>query len=157
MPRHPRSHSPERVDPNLTPLLDVVLQLITFFMMLVYFGTRIEGENRAVRLPEAPAALPTADMGLDRLAVVVDAQGRFIVGDGPGEDATGAAWWAAEAGKRRAGLKALGGDSRGELPTIVVIRADRDLPYGTVRRVLRTAQEQGFAHFTLVVLREPQR
>ena len=28
---------------NLTPLLDVVLQLITFFMMLIHFGTKIEG------------------------------------------------------------------------------------------------------------------
>ena len=33
-------------NPNLTPLLDVVLQLITFFMMLVHFGTRLEGSTR---------------------------------------------------------------------------------------------------------------
>ena len=47
---------------NLTPLLDVVLQLITFFMMLIHFGTKLEGATKAVRLPVAPAALPGADL-----------------------------------------------------------------------------------------------
>ena len=61
---------------NLTPLLDVVLQLITFFMMLIHFGNQLEGETRAVRLPVAPAALPGSDLALDRLAVALDARGR---------------------------------------------------------------------------------
>ena len=38
--------------PNLTPLLDVVLQLITFFMMLIHFGNKLEGESTAIRLPK---------------------------------------------------------------------------------------------------------
>ncbi len=60
MPRRRRRKpgaSQERVDPNLTPLLDVVLQLITFFMMLIHFGTKIEGETRAVRLPDGSLGL----------------------------------------------------------------------------------------------------
>ena len=43
MPRRSRTASPTAANPNLTPLLDIVLQLITFFMMLVHFGTRLEG------------------------------------------------------------------------------------------------------------------
>ena len=82
------SRRPVRGDgrnPNLTPLLDVVLQLITFFMMLIHFGSRLEGATKAVRLPSAPAALPGADLALDRLVVAVDAQGRLLVdGRGPG-------------------------------------------------------------------------
>ena len=66
---------------NLTPLLDVVLQLITFFMMLVHFGTRLEGATKAVRLPLAPAALPGSDLTFDRLSVVMDARGRLKDGD----------------------------------------------------------------------------
>ena len=56
----PRSHrrSSGLISPNLTPLLDVVLQLITFFMMLVHFGTRLEGANRAVRLPVVRRLFP---------------------------------------------------------------------------------------------------
>ncbi len=57
------------LNPNLTPLLDVVLQLITFFMMLVHFGASLEGSTEGVRLPVAPAALPGSDLTIDRLGV----------------------------------------------------------------------------------------
>ena len=49
MPRRHRDPSEGMVSPNLTPLLDVVLQLITFFMMLIHFGSRLEGATKAVR------------------------------------------------------------------------------------------------------------
>jgi biopolymer transport protein ExbD len=155
------------ISPNLTPLLDVVLQLITFFMMLVHFGSRLEGENRAVRLPVAPAALPGSDLTFDRLPVVIDRHGGLLVGgrvlDGP----NAAAWWSQQANVRRAGLELLGagpsdgeprpeaspGPAREELPTVVILRADRDASYGAVRRTLAEAQERGFAQFSLVVLR----
>ena len=65
--------------PNLMPLLDVVLQLITFFMMLVHFGTRLEGATKAVRLPVAPAALPGSELTFDRLGVAMNAQGQLLV------------------------------------------------------------------------------
>ena len=64
---------------NLTPLLDVVLQLITFFMMLIHFGTKLEGSTKSIRLPVAPAALPGADLGIDRLVVGLDRTGRLMV------------------------------------------------------------------------------
>jgi biopolymer transport protein ExbD len=148
-----RRRSPERLDPNLTPLLDVVLQLITFFMMLVHFGTQIEGATRSINLPVAPAALPSGDLTLDHLVVGLDARGRLVSEGGAREGAAADSWWSEQAGKRRAGLAAIG-RSAAELPTFVVLRADRSLPYGQVRRTLQTAQRLGFAHFTLVVLRE---
>ena len=40
-----------------------------------------------------------------------------------------------------------------ELPTVVILRADRAASYGAVRRTLADAQDKGFAHFSLVVLR----
>ena len=49
-----------------------------------------------------------------------------------------------------------GGPGGDELPTVVILRADRDASYGTVRRTLAEAQERGFAHFSLVVLRRDQ-
>ena len=97
------SHSAGVLSPNLTPLLDVVLQLITFFMMLIHFGTRLEGATAAVRLPVAPAALPGSDLTFDRLAVVLDAHGagcwsaaRCWRGRRP------SAWWAEQARSRTA-------------------------------------------------------
>jgi biopolymer transport protein ExbD len=150
-------------NPNLTPLLDVVLQLITFFMMLIHFGTKLEGATRAVRLPVAPAALPGPDLSLDRLTVSLDAKGRLLVGgDSRGEGQTAlegdaaSGWWREQATARRGGQETLGGPAE-SLPTVVIVRADRAASYGAVRRALAAAQSRGFAHFSLVVLRRPER
>jgi len=140
------------VNTNLTPLLDVVLQLITFFMMLIHFGSRLEGSTKSVRLPTAPAALPGGDLALDRLVVAVDARGALLV-DGKGLEGPAAeVWWAAQATRRREGQETLGGPVE-DLPTVVVVRADKNASYGAIRRTLATAQNRGFAHFSLVVLR----
>jgi biopolymer transport protein ExbD len=146
-------HVPERADPNLIPLLDVVLQLITFFMMLVHFGTRIEGATREVRLPVAPAALPGTDLGLDRIVATIDAAGRLFVEGHSYDDASSPTPWSELAARRREGMKAVGTVAR-ELPTVVVLRADRAATYGRIRGALVAAQAAGFAHFTLVVIHD---
>ena len=157
MPSHRRRTSSSSVlNPNLTPLLDVVLQLITFFMMLVHFGTRLEGATKAVRLPIAPAALPGSDLTIDRLGVAMNARGQLLVGGRALDEEAASAWWADQANTRRAGLETLGepaAAARDDLPTVVILRADKAASYGAVRRALAEAQEKGFAHFSLVVLR----
>lgn len=154
MPRRDRQGGdPYRLDLNLTPLLDVVLQLITFFMMLVHFGTAIEAAEREVRLPVAPSALPGAMAVEDRMVVVVDEAGT-LVGGGRALDASEApGWWAEQARRRFRGAASLGVPAE-ELPTQVIVRADRDAPYGSVRSTLAEAQRAGFARFSLVVLTE---
>jgi biopolymer transport protein ExbD len=147
-----RNRGEAQVEINLTPLLDVVLQLITFFMMLVHFGTKIEGASAEVRLPVAPAGLPGSELALDRMVVTIDARGALVVGDRALQGRAAEAWWAEQAERRRAGRETLGGPAD-ELATRVIIRADRDASYGAVRKALVSAQERGFAHFTLVVLR----
>jgi biopolymer transport protein ExbD len=153
--RRRRSATSSVLNPNLTPLLDVVLQLITFFMMLVHFGTKLEGATRAVRLPVAPAALPGSDLTIDRLGAVIDAQGRLLVEGRALDEQAASAWWTEQAKIRRAGLETLGEPAAGydALPTVVIVRADRAASYGSVRRALAEAQDKGFAHFSLVVLR----
>ena len=154
MRRRVRGSPPDQFELNLTPLLDVVLQLITFFMMLVHFGSRIEGESAAIRLPVAPAALPGADLGLDRLIVAVDRRGQLVAEGSARAGDAATLWWVDQAKKRREGHQILGGGPAEELPTQVVIRADRDASYGDVRKALALAQSHGFARFTLVVLNE---
>ena len=158
MPLRRRGRDSAAMTLNLTPLLDVVLQLITFFMMLIHFGSKLEGATRLVRLPVAPAALPGADLALDRLTVALDSRGRLLVGGGAAgedqksvDDASADAWWAEQAAARRAGRETLGGPA-GELTTVVIVRADRAASYGAVRRTLAAAQARGFARFSLVVL-----
>ncbi len=45
-----------KAEPNLTPLLDVVFQLITFFMLVINFSS--ENYDQRVRLPVAESARP---------------------------------------------------------------------------------------------------
>lgn len=146
--------------PNLTPLLDVVLQLITFFMMLVHFGTRIEGATDLVRLPVAPAALPTTDMELDTLAIAVDVDGRLLVGSTAYNPDQAARWFRDQAAARRSARGAtppprVDGEPASELGTLVILRADRDASTGAVRRVMAAARREGFVRFSLIVLRQP--
>jgi biopolymer transport protein ExbD len=156
MPLRRRNRGGDTFYLNLTPLLDVVLQLITFFMMLVHFGTKLEGATKDVQLPLAPAALPGSDLAFDRLVASIDRDGRLRVGGETLEGKSAQAWWSEQARQRMAGQETLGGNAE-ELPTVVIIRADKDATYGAVRRTLADAQERGFAHFSLVVLRSRER
>ena len=152
MPRARRGRPTDVLEVNLTPLLDIVLQLITFFMMLVHFGARIEGATESVRLPVASAAMPGASMELERLAVTIDEDGALVANGRALGPLEAASWWAEQARTRAEGREVIG-RGRGVLPTRVVVRADREAPYGAVRKTLAMAQSRGFAHFTLVVLR----
>ena len=155
MPRRDRQGDPYRLELNLTPLLDVVLQLITFFMMLVHFGTQIEAADREVRLPVAPSALPGAMEVEDRMVVVIDEAGNLISRGRQLAPAEAPEWWSQQAARRFRGTASLG-DSSAELPTQVIVRADRDAPYGSVRSTLAEAQRVGFARFSLVVMMDEQ-
>src|SRR5215213_2045421 len=104
-----RNRGGETFNLNLTPLLDVVLQLITFFMMLIHFGTKLEGATKEVRLPLAPAALPGSDLGIDRLVAAIDRDGRLRVDGETLEGRAAQTWWAEQARRRLAGQETLGG------------------------------------------------
>jgi biopolymer transport protein ExbD len=149
------------LNPNLTPLLDMVLQLITFFMMLIHFGAKLEGSAKGIRLPVAPAALPGRDLAFDRLAVGLDVRGQLLIDDQPLDAEATRSWWANQARLRRAGLETLDASASvgagEELPTLVILRADKDVSFGAVRGMLMEAQGRGFSQFSLVLLRRERR
>src|SRR5436305_5878071 len=70
-----------RADPNLTPLLDVVFQLITFFMLVINFSS--ENYDARVRLPVAGSARPPEEGEKaaveDHLVLNVDKQGHLLM------------------------------------------------------------------------------
>src|SRR5262249_2843942 len=61
----------------LVPLLDVVMQLLMFFMMCVNFVS--EQVNEDIKLPAAESARPMDKRLGEVLVLNVDAQGRLIV------------------------------------------------------------------------------
>ena len=54
-------NSDVKAEPNLTPLLDVVFQLITFFMLVINFSQ--DNFDSRIRLPVAGSARPQDDAG----------------------------------------------------------------------------------------------
>src|SRR3954468_11241869 len=136
-----------RAEPNLTPLLDVVFQLITFFMLVINFST--ENYDQRVRLPVAGSARPVEDADKvteDRLVLNIDSQGHLLIN---GQVLTQTK--AMEEIKHQAELVKLSLSSAGiklnatkDLPTTIILRADRDTPFSAFFSLITTCQANGF-------------
>ena len=141
------------LEPNFTPLLDVVLQLIVFLLMLVQFGSQIEQmPQHHPALPITPTRLPAGALGKDVLTVGLDHNGRLLIPDqpdglGPNEAER---WWADQATLRNNKSDPVAAEG---LATEVILRADANARYASVRQALALAEAHGFRLFSLVVLR----
>ena len=140
-----------RAEPNLTPLLDVVFQLITFFMLVINFSN--DNYDQRVRLPVAGSARPIEDgerIAADQLVLNVNEQGHLLFG---GEDQL--PHQAYETIRREAQLirlnaRAAGAKLEGNaLPTTIILRADRDTPFASLYELITACQANGFNKFAL--------
>src|SRR5258708_7409860 len=111
----------DSAEPDLTPILDLVFQLITFFMLVINFNSA--SLDLSLNLPVIGSARPVDNQGQEKLLVLnIDAQGRLMVyGEAKDvhryiADESQSAILAA----RRENPKFKRGD---ELPTNVVVRA----------------------------------
>src|SRR5262245_3055201 len=141
-----------RAEPNLTPLLDVVFQLITFFMLVINFTS--ENYDRRVHLPVAGSARPVEDsqqVSEDRLVLNIDKDGHLLVGGQAQSlnEAIATIKHHADLVKlnlRASGLKV---DAESGLPTTIIFRADKDSVFSSVMSLLNACQTQGFRKFAL--------
>jgi biopolymer transport protein ExbD len=145
--------SETKAEPNLTPLLDVVFQLITFFMLVINFSN--ENYDQRVRLPVAGSARPIEDGDKsateDRLVLNISKQGHLLMN---GQDMTQSK--ALEEIKKQAtlvkyNLKAAGIklNATGDLPTTIILRADRDTQFSSLYSLITACQANGFRKFAL--------
>src|SRR5271168_4903043 len=67
----------EGTDPNLTPLLDLVLQLIMFFLITVNF-VRVDQFDDSIQLPVASQAIPIDNSAEDWIFLNLDGSGRLV-------------------------------------------------------------------------------
>jgi biopolymer transport protein ExbD len=141
-----------KAEPNLTPLLDVVFQLITFFMLVINFSS--ENYDQRVRLPIAESARPIEDeqrVSEDRLVLNVDSEGHLLIAGEvqPLHKAIQTIKHQADLVKlslRAAGKKV---DPSGSLPTTIILRADRDATFSSVISLIKACQSNGFRKFNL--------
>ena len=143
-----------RADPNLTPMLDMVFQLITFFVMMITFKSAEIDFN--LSLPVVGSARPVKTEGRTGLLVLnIDAAGNLRTTQ-PIRDLDSFVRIQSQATLLANRMTPADLEGGGELPTIVVIRADRATPFGKLNRVIKACQENGFRKFAMKALeKEP--
>src|SRR6266542_989598 len=142
------SHGPsDKCEPNLIPLLDLVLQLVMFFMVCANFV--MEQVNETIRLPNAVAAKPLDPKAENIIFLNVDSKGIVLlshldrVGD---QDKLENPAQVLSYMKRRAeeDIRKSGGDKTKPLRSTLIIRADKTCPFEKVYAVLKACRTAGF-------------
>jgi biopolymer transport protein ExbD len=149
-------HTGDKLDINLTPLLDLVLQLIMFFMLTVNF-VRVDQVNDQVLLPVVQSAMPirASSDNLVYISIGKDdsrmAGGRvlskarikdYVVQRKRELDLQG------QIRAQRAGVKYQA------VPLVVVVRAHRDASWGAIYETLQECVNAGYARWQLRVLKQ---
>ncbi len=147
-------------EPNLTPLLDVVLQLLMFFMMCVNFVSEQSAEG--IKLPESQSAKPMMKDVADTLfinlqpyhAAEQERVGKYKRGElskfREGEAmATALLKPPLKLTELNSFLKQQYEDAArlsrdGKVRTVIILRAHKDTPYEEVYRVLQTCKNVGY-------------
>jgi biopolymer transport protein ExbD len=142
----------DKAEPNLTPLLDVVFQLITFFMLVINFSN--ENYDARVKLPVAGSARPVEGeekASEDRLVLNIDKQGHLLMSGQllPASKALQEIKHQAALVKLNLTAAGLKPDESGGLPTTIIIRADRDTPFSSLFTLISACQANGFRKFAL--------
>jgi biopolymer transport protein ExbD len=131
-----------RAEPNLTAMLDLVMQLLMYFILCANFSAQEYNED--VKLPEAQSARP-ASKGEGEvlwLNVLVNGNVRPL-----GKDEM-------DAGELRDWLDkryrdALSHSKDGKNHTAIILRAHRDAHYEAVYKVMQICKEEKFTEFKL--------
>jgi biopolymer transport protein ExbD len=141
----------DAADPNLVPLLDVVLQLIMFFMITVNF-VRVDQFDDAIKLPVAQMAVPLDKasevfifLNLDSTGKLVGALTNFTL-DSPEKIK-------AHLMREKIDLERIARErgKQGEVKVAVVLRADGNCRYGDIWTVLDSCQRAGYKRWQLRV------
>ena len=120
-------------DVNLTPLIDVVFLMLIFFMV----STTFEHQSRIkIDLPEASAE-PTSQED-EKLEILIDAQGRYFIGDQQVVNTT--------AKTLKSAISKAVGEREG---LAVIIRADAETPHQAVITALDVTSQLGLTHISL--------
>ena len=135
-------------EPNLTPILDMVFQLITFFMLVINFKTA--AMDLDLKLPVVGSARPVDTQGQEDLLILnINSQGQLRVYGQLVSDVTSYLANEAQASllvARRTNAQIKSGD---ELPSTVVIRADKGTPFTMLHNIIQTCQNNGYRKFAL--------
>jgi biopolymer transport protein ExbD len=144
---HGSSNIGIKAEPNLTPLLDMVLQLLMFFMITVNFVNNQVNEN--IKLPEAQSARPMDKRMVDVLYLNLNQNGKLeLVGQDPLSKVTDIKVYLRnqiEDTKRLNREKGKGDNVK----TTVIIRAHKDANYKDVYQLMQLCKTVGYHRLQL--------
>ncbi len=143
----------EGIDVNLTPLLDLVLQLIMFFMITVNF-VRVDQFDNSISLPLASESVPLDSSAEDWIFLNLDNAGRLVGALGTYTLDTPEklkVHLMREKESYEAAAKERG--KTGEVKIVIILRADKNCKYGDVWSCLSSCQRAGFKHWQLRVMK----
>jgi len=130
-----RRHGREDLNINLTPLIDVILTLIIFFMVSSRFN---RDSQMQVNLPQAGASPSETALPAELVEISVDAAGNFFVNAKP------------LVNSQLTTLKsAILQVSQGNIELPMVISADGKAPYQAVATAMDAAGQLGFHKLTM--------
>ena len=132
---------------DLTPMLDMVFQLITFFMLVTSF--KAASLDLSLRLPVVGSARPVETEGEESLLILnVNKEGQLMVYSLP-QDIVPYLKAEAKSSRLEAKRKNSKFKDTDDLPATVVVRADRETPFGLLNLVIKNCQDNGFRKFAL--------
>jgi biopolymer transport protein ExbD len=128
------------VDIDMTPMIDVTFQLITFFMFTLNFSEA--EQDQRVQLPTSQVAKPAENSDIEPLTLQLMNDGRVIYNG----EAVALAALGDYLQNEKAVMVAAGKEPSA---ATVVVRADGRSRTGDVQQIIRSCQEEGFTTFTL--------
>ena len=138
--------SAANAEPNLTPMLDMVFQLITFFMLVTNF--KAASLDLTLQLPVVGSARSVDTEGVDLLILNIDQKGTLNIYGIP-RDIVPYIKSEAKASFESAKRENPKFDKKDDLPTTIVVRADKQTPFSLLNVVIKTCQDNGFRKFAL--------
>jgi biopolymer transport protein ExbD len=142
-----KSHNQAKAEADLTPMIDMVFQLIAFFMVLINFSQ--SEQNDRVQLPDSELAKPAEDKLEFPIVLHLTAEGTVVIG---GDE------FAVESMRVPLSreITVLGLEKKTAADANIVIRGHRDVAGGRVQDLIERCQEMGFEKFALRVKEDPK-
>ena len=131
---------PAKTDIDMTPMIDMTFQLITFFVFTLNFSTAVQDDR--VQLPVSQLAKPAEGPSVEPITLQLMSDGRVIYSGEP------------------VSLQDIGGYLENEKRVMisaskepstapVIVRADGRSTTGDVQDLIKICQEKGFEKFVL--------
>lgn len=140
-----------RCEPNLVPILDMVFQLITFFMMVVNF--KAAAIDRDLMLPVVGSTRPVVEESKSDILVLNIRSNNDVVVRGQVQP-NFKEFIAVESRLLKSSKSLVPGEP---LPIRVVIRGDRTLPMKSVLGIVDACHANGFDKFDFVITKSARK